>query len=109
MEEPQEVRGDADLGTLEWSQKQARLSIDVFGDEMLLLAFQLDGTRNDWHGDLQQGRRGLNQLLLVDGTVPIVGKFLEDMPDAGLSTDHRVPRDPESLRQRISGLEANAV
>ena len=45
----------------------------------------------------------------MDRTVAIFGKFLEDMPDASLRTNDGIPGNPESLGQRIGGLEANAM
>src|SRR5262249_57722321 len=43
------------------------------------------------------------------GAVAIFGKFLGDVTYASLSADHRIPWNPESLRQRIRRLEANAM
>jgi hypothetical protein len=94
VEESQEVRGNADLGTVEWRQKEAGLAIDGFGNEMLLLTLELDRLLNDRHGDFQEGRCCLNQFIVVDGTVPILGKFLEDMTHASLGTDHGIPWNP---------------
>jgi hypothetical protein len=45
----------------------------------------------------------------MDGTVAIFGKFLENMTHTSLSADDRIPWNPESLRQAIRRLEANAV
>ena len=51
------------------------------------------------HRNLQERRRCLNEFLLMDGTVAILSKLLEDMTDASLGTDHRIPWNPQSLRQ----------
>ena len=85
---------------MEGSQEEAGLPIDVFSDEMVVLAFQLDSLLDDGDRDFQERRRCLNQLIMMDGTVTIVGKFLEDMTDACLRTDHRIPGNPQPLRQR---------
>jgi len=45
------VRGDADLRTLKWRQKEAGPPINLFGDKMLFLAFEVDRLCNDRHGD----------------------------------------------------------
>src|SRR5712691_9657597 len=45
----------------------------------------------------------------MDGTVPIVGKLLEDMADTCLGTDDGVTGNAQPLGQRISSLKANAV
>ena len=103
------MRGYADLRTLKWRQKEAGLPINLFGDKMLFLALELDRLLNDRHGDLQEGRRCLNEFIVMDRTVAIFGKFLEDMTHAGMRADDRIPWNPESLRQAIRRLEANAV
>src|SRR5262249_16047598 len=105
MEQSQEVRSYTRLSTLEGRQKQARLPIDLFGNEVIGLTFELDGLLDDGHRDFEQGRRCLNQFIVMDGTVTILGKLLQHMPHACLGTDHRVPWNPESLRQRICRLE----
>src|SRR5215831_8382075 len=46
---------------------------------------------------------------MMDGTVAILGKFLENVPHSSLRTDHCIPWNAESLRQAISCLEANAM
>src|SRR6266540_1454683 len=76
---------------------------------MVLLAFQLDRLLDDRHRNLQQRRRRIDQLILMHGTVAILGKLLQDMTDASLGTDDRVPWNPQPLRQGIGGFEANAV
>src|SRR5215813_8828817 len=45
----------------------------------------------------------------MDGAVTVFGKLLQDVTDASLGPDARVPGNPQSLRQGIGGLEANAV
>jgi hypothetical protein len=94
---------------LEWHQKEAGLPVDRFGYEVLFLTFELNRLLNNRHGDFQERCRGLNQLLMMDGTVTILGKFLQDMPHPSLRTNHRIPGNPELLSQRIGGLEANAI
>ena len=66
---------------------------------MLFLAFELNGLLNDRHRDLQERRRRLDQLVVMDGTVTILGKLLEDMTDASLRTDHGIPWNPQPLSQ----------
>ena len=51
MKEPQEVRSDADLRPLEWCQKEARLPIDLFSNEVLVLTFKLNGLLDNTHRD----------------------------------------------------------
>ena len=109
LEQPQELRGDAHLRALERRQKQAGLAIDVFSDEVFLLEFQGDRLLDDRHGDLQERRGCLNQLVMEDGAVAIVGKLLQHMPHAGLGTDHRIAGNAQALGQGIRRLEANAV
>ena len=46
MEQPQEVRSYSYLSTLERSQKETRLPIDRFSDEVLFLAFEFDRLLN---------------------------------------------------------------
>ena len=101
--------GYPDLRTLDGRQEQAGLPLDVFSDEVVFLAFELDRLLNDRHGDLQERRRRLNQLIMMDRTVAILGKLLEDMTHSGLCPDHRIPWNPQPLSQTISGLETNAV
>ena len=60
---------------LEGRQKEAGLPIDCFSNEVILLAFQLNSLLDDCNGDFQEGRRCLDQLLVMDGTVPIFGKL----------------------------------
>ena len=103
------MRGYADLRTLKWRQKEAGLPINRFGDKMLFLALELDRLLDDCYRDFQEGRRRLNEFIVMDSTVAILGKFLQDMPHACLRTDHRITGNPESLGQRIRRLEANAV
>ena len=91
------------------SQKEAGLAIDGFGNEVVLLAFQLDRPRDDRHRNLQQRRRRIDQLVLMDGTVTILGKLLQDVTDASLRADDRVTRDPQPLRQSIRRLKADTV
>jgi hypothetical protein len=107
--EPQKVGGDANLGTMQGGQEQARLPRNVLGDEMLRLAFQRNSLRNRRHRDLQQRYSCLDQFLLMDGTMPIVRKFLEDMPDASLGADHGITGNAQALRQRIRRLETNTM
>jgi hypothetical protein len=45
------VRGYPDLGTLERSQKEAGLPIDLFSDEVLFLAFELDSLLDNCYRD----------------------------------------------------------
>src|SRR5262249_41540406 len=80
-----------------------------FGDEVLVLAFELDRLLNDRHRDFQEGRRRLNQFIAMDSTVSILGKLLQDMPHASLRPDHRVPGNPQPLSEGVCCLEANAV
>src|SRR4030095_7168425 len=97
FEESEEVRGNADLCPLERGQKEAGLPINLFGDKMLFLAFEVDRLFNDRHGGFQKGRRCLNEFIMMDRTVAIFGKFLEDMTDASLRTNDGIPGNPESL------------
>ena len=76
---------------------------------MFVLAFELNSLLNDRERNFQEGRRRLNQLLMMHGTMAIFGKFLEDMTDTSLSTDHGVTWNAQPLSQGICGLEANAV
>ena len=99
------MRGDADLSPLERRQKQTGLPSDGFGDEVLFLAFELDRLLDDCTRNLQERRRCLNEFIMIDRTVAIFGKLLQDMPDACLRTNHRIPWNAESLRQAIRGLE----
>src|SRR6266446_1094839 len=94
---------------MEWSQEQTGLAIDVFGDEMLVLAFELDSLLNRGERNLQERCRRIDQLVLMHGTMPIFSKLLQDMTDASLSPDHRVTWNAQALRQGIGGFEANAV
>ena len=103
------MRSHSYFSTLEGSQKQTRLPINRFSDEMLLLTFQLDRTLNSHNWNLQKRCCCLDQFVMVDGTVTILSKFLEDMTHAGMRADDRIPWNPESLRQAIRRLEANAV
>src|SRR5262245_33959204 len=93
----------------EGSQKEARLPIDLFSNEMLFLAFHLNRLLNDRHRDFQEGRRCLNQFIVMHGIVAIFGKFLENVMHPRLSTDHCIPWNVEPLRQGIGRLETNAV
>jgi hypothetical protein len=61
---------------------------------VVLLAFQLDRLFNDRNRDLQETRCRLNQFIMMDGTVTVLSKFLQDMTHTGLSTDHRIPWNP---------------
>ena len=101
--------GDADLGTLEGGQEQAGFPLDVFSDEVVFLAFELNRLLDDGHRDFQERDRRLQEFLMMDGTVAIVGKLLQHMTDACLGTDHRVPGYAQPLGQAIRRLEANAV
>jgi hypothetical protein len=103
------VGGYSYLSTVEWREKQTGLPIDRFSDEVLFLAFEVDCLLDDGHRDFEQGRRCLNQCILMDGTVAIFGKLLQDVADACLGTDHRVSWNPQPLSQRIRRLEANTV
>src|SRR5882724_11557150 len=49
-----QVTAYSDLRTLEWRQKQARLAIDVFSNQVIFLAFQLIRLLNDRHRDFQK-------------------------------------------------------
>src|SRR5713101_6638537 len=46
---------------------------------------------------------------MVDSTMPVISKFLEDMTDTSLGSDHGITWDTQSLGQHIGGLEANAM
>ena len=109
MEQSEEMGGDADLSTLEGSQEQAGFPVNVFSDEVVLLAFELDGLLDDGQRDFQERDRRLQEFLMMDGTVTIVGKLLQHMTDASLGTDHRVPRYAQPLGQAIRRLKANAM
>ena len=109
LEEPQEVRSDTDLSTVEWSQEEAGLLIDVFTDKVILLAVEIDCLFDDRDRHLQERHRRLDELILVDSTVAILRKFLPDMTNACLRPDHRIPQDAQPLRQGIRGLETNAL
>jgi hypothetical protein len=76
---------------------------------VLFLAFELDRLLNDRHRDLQEGRRRLNQFIVMDGTVALLGELLQDVPHASLGPDDGIPGNPEPLRQGIGRLETNAV
>src|SRR5262245_28330150 len=45
----------------------------------------------------------------MHGTVPILGKLLEDVTHTGLGADYRIAGDAQPLRQGIRRLETNAV
>src|SRR5262249_52158439 len=76
---------------------------------MLFLACKLDGTLNDCRWNFQKLRRRLHQLLVMHGTVAILGKFLEDVAHASLGSDHGVTWNTQPLGERISRLEANTM
>src|SRR5713101_3768806 len=84
LEQPQEMRSYTHLSPLEGSQKQTGLPIDGFGDEVLVLAFELDRLLDDCHWDFQEGRRCLDELLVMDGTVAIFSKLLQHMTHPSL-------------------------
>ena len=109
MEQSQEVRSYPRLSTLEGRKKQAGLPIDLFGNEVIGLTFELDGLLDDGHRDFEQGRRCLNQFIVMDGSVTIFSKLLQHMTDTSLRTDDRVPWNSQPLRQSIRRLEANAM
>jgi hypothetical protein len=48
-------------------------------------------------------------VLRDSGAVPLLGEELEHVAHPSLGAAERIPRDPESLRQRVSGLVADAV
>jgi hypothetical protein len=45
----------------------------------------------------------------MDGTVAILGKFLEDVVHASLGSDHGVTWNTQPLGERISRLKANTM
>src|SRR5262245_2191300 len=73
------MRSDACLCTLERSQKEARLPINLFCDEVLFLAFELDRLLDNPPSDFEQGCCCLDQLIMMDGTMAILSTFLEDV------------------------------
>ena len=94
---------------MQWRQEQARLPLDVFSNEMLLVAFELDRPRDCRGRNPQQFHRRLHQLIMMDGTMAILGKFLEDVTDASLGSDHGVTWNAQPLSERIRRLEANTM
>src|SRR5262245_21130116 len=76
---------------------------------MAFLACKLDSTLNDWRRNLQKPHRRLQQFIVMDGTVTILGKFLEDVVHASLGSNHGVTRNPQALGERIRRLKANTM
>ena len=92
-----------------WRQEQARLAIDSFSDEMLVLAFELDRLLDDCHRDFQERRRCIDQLILMHGTVAILSKLLQDVTHPSLGSNDRIPWNPQALGYGIRGLKTDAM
>ena len=85
------------LSTVEWREKQTGLPIDRFSDKVLFLAFQLNRLFDDSNRNFQKRRCCLNQLVVMDSTVTILSKLLEDVTHTSLRTNHRIPWNAQSL------------
>ena len=82
----------------------------VYHNVSLLLGEIDDRLPGSQAGALSARRRYTTEERVIgSGAVPVLGEELQHMAHPGLRPADRIARDTEPLRQRVGGLEADAV